>query len=120
MASTRNNNTKGDYCLQQTGFEQMRDYNLYKNSQYGSAYDPAIPKLGYTPSHMCRNVFSKNPIDIESSLFGINSTNLVEPATPVQPELKCIKEVEFFKTLPTIMPLPLVMEANQRPFPIPQ
>jgi hypothetical protein len=120
MASTRNNNTKSDYCLQQTGVEQIRDYKLYDNSQYGKAYDPAIPTLGYTPSHMNRENFSTNPIDIESSLFGINSTNLVEPMAPVQPELKQLKEVEFFKTLPVIMPLPLVMEARQRPFPIPQ
>ena len=120
MASTRNNNTKGDYCLQQTGFEQSRDYKLYENSQYGRAYDPAIPSLGYTPSHMNRENFSGNPIDIESSLFGINSTNLVEPAPSVQPDLKKVKEVEFFKTLPVIMPLPLVMEARQRPFPVPQ
>jgi hypothetical protein len=119
MASTRNNNTKSDYCLQQTGFEQIRDYNLYENSQSGRAYDPAIPTLGYTPSHMNRENFSKNSIDIESSLFGINSTNLVNPAAPVQPELKCVKEVEFFKTLTTIMPLPMVMEAKQRPFPAP-
>ena len=119
MTSTRNNNTKSDYCLQQRAYEQNRNYNLYQYSQTGKAYDPAIPTLGYTPSHMDRSVFSNNPVDIESSLFGINSVNLVEPAAPVQPDLKCIKSVKFFNTLPIIMPLPFVLEANQRPFPIP-
>ena len=120
MASTRNNNTQSDYCLQQRTYVEAKDYKLYHNASNGAAYTPAIPTLGYTPSHMDRSVFSNNPVDIESALFGINSTNLVEPQKPVVPELKCISMRPFFNLLPTIMPLPLVVEAEQRPFPIPQ
>ena len=120
MASTRNNNTPGNYCLQQRGYSLALDYDLYKNSQYGHAYTPAIPSLGYTPSHMPRNTLSNNPVEIESTLFGINSTNLVSPTPPIRPKLKTVPEIEYFERTPMIMPQPLVMEGNQRPFPVPE
>ena len=68
---------------------------------------------------MARNTLSNNPIEIESSLFGINSTNLVQPQKPVKPDLKTIPMRQFFQRTPMIMPTPLVMEDNQRPYPIP-
>ncbi len=120
MTSTRNINTRSDYCLQQRQFKLANDYELYKNSSYGPAFEPAIPCVGYTPSHMARNTLSNNPIEIESSLFGINSTNLVQPQKPVKPQLKTVPMKQFFQRTPMIMPQPLVMEHNQRPFPIPQ
>ena len=119
MASTRSINTPGNYCLQQRQFADSKNYELYKNSQYGSAYSPAIPCIGYTPSHMARDTLSRNPIEIESALFGINSTNLVNPQAPVQPELKTVPMRQFFERMPLIMPQPLVIENNQRPLPIP-
>ena len=119
MASTRNNNTPGNYCLQQRSYTLAEKYDLYKNSQYGSAYSPGIPCVGYTPSHMPRDTLSKNPVEIESALFGINSTNLVTPQKPVQPELKTVPMRQFFERIPLIMPKPLVIENKQRPLPIP-
>ena len=119
MASTRNNNTPGNYCLQQRGYALSERYDLYKNSQYGSAYTPAIPCVGYMPSHMPRDTLSRNPVEIESALLGINSTNLVNPQAPVQPELKTVPMRQFFERMPLIMPKPLVIENKQRPLPIP-
>ena len=49
----------------------------------------------------------------------INSTNLVSPAIPTVPQLKKVKEIEFFDQIPLIMPKDLVINNNQRPFPIP-
>tara|TARA_B100000902_G_C27082563_1_gene799644 strand:+ start:421 stop:783 length:363 start_codon:yes stop_codon:yes gene_type:complete len=120
MASTRNNNTRGNYCLQQRGYSLAQKYDLYKNSQYGHAYSPAIPSIGYTPSHMPRDTLSSNPVEIESALFGINSTNLVTPIPPVKPQLKTVPEIDYFTRTPMIMPKPLVIESDQRPFPIPE
>jgi hypothetical protein len=119
MASTRNKNTRSDYYLEQQQNSCIKTYNLYVNSQYGEAYKPALPTLGITPSHMPRNTLSYNPVDIESSLYGINSTNLVYNVEPVNPQLKTIPDVSYFDRLPMIMPKPLVVEKNQRPFPIP-
>ena len=120
MASTRNKNTKSDYCLEQRSYQSAREYNSYQYSQYGHAYSPGIPCVGYTPSHMPRDTLSNNPVEIESSLLGINSTNLVEHQPDVNPELKTIPMKQFFQRTPLIMPKPLVVENNQRPFPVPQ
>ena len=109
MASTRNNNTPGDYCQQQLAYRQTLDYELYKNGYQGRAYSNAIPCLGITPSHMPNTAF-----------FGINSTNLVNPQKPITPELIRLPEIAFFQTPPTIMPEPLIIQSKQRPFPIPQ
>ena len=118
MASTRNNNTPGNYCLEQRNNRLIQDYDLYKNSQNGNAYDPAIPPFGITPSHMPSSEFSHNPVEIESALFGINSTNLVTPQPPVNPQLKQVPEKSFIEKIPLIMPDPLTVEKDQRPFPI--
>jgi len=119
MASTRNKNTPSDYCLQQRIYKDTQKYNEYKYSQFGQAYDPAIPCLGYTPSHMPWNTLSHNPVDIESTLFGIGSTNLVNPQRPIEPELKSVPMKSYFNTLPLIMPKNLIVRKDQRPFPIP-
>jgi len=120
MASTRNNNTPGDYCLQQNSYTHSLDYNQYKYSQVGQAYKNALPSMGITPSHMPRDAFSQNSVEIESALFGINSTNLVNPQKPVVPELKQLSNVSYFERLQTFMPEPLVVEKYQRPFPVPK
>jgi hypothetical protein len=67
---------------------------------------------------MSRETFAKNAIDIESALFGINATNLVNPQKPVTLDLKTLPDIAFFERLPVVMPLPLVVENHQRPYPI--
>ena len=120
MASTRNNNMPSDYCLQQQSYTDTQKHTGYEYSQAGRAYTNAMPCMGITPSHMPREAFSTNSVEIESSLFGINSTNLVNPETPIVPNLKILPEISYFDRLPTYIPEPLVVEKAQRPFPIPK
>lgn len=120
MASTRNKNTPSDYRLQQKSYKLSREWIDYNHSSYGQAYDNAMPAFGITPSHMPRSILSSNSIDIETKLFGINSTNLVSPDTPVNPALNNLPEISFFNTLPMIMPEKMVVSNIQRPFPIPK
>ena len=116
MASTRNKNTTENYVLEQRSLHLARDYDLYKNAPNGPAFSPALPEFGFNPSTMGRDNFAYNSIDIETALFGINSTNLVDPQHPVVPDRKTLPEQAFFTRLPKlIMPMPLVMENNQRP-----
>jgi len=119
MASTRNKNMPNDYCLEQSSYNDCFNYKFYKHSQYGTSVNPAIPSLGYMPSHIPRDVLSHNPVEIESALLGINSSNLVNPQKPTQPYLKHLPHKDFFKRIPIIMPTPLVIEDNQRPLSIP-
>jgi len=115
MASTRNKNTKNDYNLEQQSKIINSDWKLYEHSSYGRPYHSSIPSLGYMPSYMSNEEFSNNSIDIESSLFGINSTNLVSNSFKCNPQLNNIQFKSFFNKLPIIMPKPLVILDNQRP-----
>jgi len=119
MASTRNKNTPGNYCLDQRQNVGIETWQLYKNGANGTAYDTRLPGRGLNPGQFTFNSFSNNPADIESFLFGINSTNLVQPAPPLTPELKCLQSANLFNASPVIMPIPQAIPKYQRPFPIP-
>jgi hypothetical protein len=119
MASTRSKNTPGNYCLEEKEYQHSRNYTLYPNSQYGAAYDTRLPGTGLLPGQIPGNQMSKNAPDIESFLFGINSTNLVNPAPAFTPELKNLCCANIYKKGPIYIPEPLVIEGNQRPFPVP-
>ena len=120
MASTRNKNTLGNYDLQQRDYRNYGNYTGYKNSSYGEAVDNKLPGNGLNPGQMPWNVLSKNPADIESFLFGINSTNLVKPQPNLTPELTHLEQVNVFKYPSVYIPTPLVIPKNQRPFPVPK
>ena len=119
MASTRNKNTSGNYCLDQRQNTGSEAWQLYKNGANGQAYDTKLPGNGLNPCQLPWSKLSYNPADIESFLFGINSTNLVNPAAPLTPELKCLQTANIFKKSPVIMPIPQAIPKFQRPFPLP-
>jgi len=119
MASTRNKNTPGNYCLDQKQYTDSSAWTLYANGAYGQAYDTRLAGNGLNPGQLPWTTLSYNPADIESFLFGINSTNLVNPAPCLTPELKCLKTANIFKMPDVIMPVPLVVSKSQRPFPLP-
>lgn len=118
MASTRNKNTTGNYNLQQRQYNQFENYTLYPNSQYGSAYNTRLPGNGLLPAQIPWNKLSYNAPDTESFLFGINSTNLVNPAPCFVPEIAKLDSTNIFDKGHVYIPEPLVIEKNQRPFPI--
>lgn len=117
MASTRNINTMSDYRLHTNLNRHLQTYNLYQNSSYGAPVNnTTIPTIGYMPSKMSYDSFSKNPIDIESALRGIGSTNLVEPKPAVMPNLKTLQFQDWFQRQnAVIMPYPFVHIEDQRP-----
>ncbi len=119
MASTRNRNTPGNYHLEQKQYQQSSIYTLYPNSQYGAAYNTRLPGNGLLPAQIPWNKLSYNAPDTESFLFGINSTNLVNPAPCFVPEIANLDSANVFVKGSILMPEPLVMEKNQRPFPVP-
>ena len=119
MASTRNRNTPGNYCLEQRQYQNSSIYTLYPNSQYGAAYNTRLPGNGLLPAQIPWNKLSYNAPDTESFLFGINSTNLVNPAPYFVPEITKLDSANIFDKGSVLMPEPLVMEKKQRPFPVP-
>jgi len=119
MASTRNRNTPGNYCSEQRQYKHAQHYALYENSQYGSAYNTRLPGNGLLPAQIPWNKLSHNAADTESFLFGINSTNLVNPAPCFTPEITQLCSANIYDKGPVFMPEPLVIEKNQRPYPVP-
>jgi hypothetical protein len=119
MASTRNKNTPGNYCLEQRQYLNQQNYKLYPHSQYGLAYNTQLPGNGLLPGKLPRDKLSYNAVDTESFLFGINSTNLVNPAPVFVPEIAQLQTANVFTKGPVYVPEPLVIEKNQRPYPLP-
>lgn len=119
MASTRSKNTPGNYCLDQRQNTGPEAWLLYKYGANGVPFEQKLPGVGLNPGQMPYHGMSHNPADIESFLWGINSTNLVNPAGPLTPELKCLQSADLFKKEPVLMPVPLVVSKSQRPFPLP-
>jgi hypothetical protein len=119
MASTRNINTSGNYKVQQREFKESEKYTLYANSQYGDACNTRLPGNGLLPGQIAGHNLSYNAVNIESFLFGINSTNLVNPEPVLTPELKTLGDANIYENKPTFIPEPLYIAPNQRPYPIP-
>ena len=66
MASTRNKNTRSDYCLEQNINNNLNTYLLYQNASYGQAYNSAFPGDYVNMGKMPNTVLSKNSTDIEN------------------------------------------------------
>jgi hypothetical protein len=115
MASTRNKNTSVNFKLEQLQNSLAKDYTTYKHSAYGEAVNTNLPGNGLNPGQLPGNTLSYNAADIESFLFGINSTNLVNPAPTFTPELKNLNTVNIFESTPTYLPNPLIIHEKQRP-----
>ena len=112
MTSTRNNNMPSEYVLEQRTNTLINKHNV---NEYGRSHRDAHPTQNINYGSMSRDALSNNPIDIETDLFGIGSTNLVEPKAPTNPSLNTLPHTDF--TDPRLfVPAPtLIVMNNQRP-----
>lgn len=118
MTSTRNKNTPGNYHLEEQQFRKINEHINYVHSYNGPPHSVSIPGGGIAPpSRMNRDSLSENSIDIESSLLGIGSTNLVKHKQNVVPKINNLSTTTFFVRPPLIIPAPLIIDGYQRPFP---
>ena len=115
MASTRNNNTPGNYKAQQWSLEQNRVHQHYIYAGNGQAITTHFAGNGLIGGWMPRTELSQNPIDIESFLHGTGSTNLVDPKPETVPYFKNIDSLNIADRTPLLLPKPLYVEPNQRP-----
>lgn len=113
MASTRNLNTPGDYKKQRS---ENANFLLYNSlSAYGDPKHVYMPGNGLMPAKTCRDKLSSNACDIESELFGIGSTNLVNPKPQLQPRLHNLKSLDVFDKPTYFVVNPRPINSNQRP-----
>lgn len=113
MASTRNRNSFNDYSLFKHENKQILENRMYEKRRFAEVN--AIPCAGINIGHMPNTVLSEDATDIESRLYGINSTNLVEPEREFTPRFKQLETIAFFERPEVYLPEPLVIEKNQRP-----
>lgn len=116
MASTRNKNTVSDYRIEQKALLEEAGWYTAKERRY--AYQTRMPQTGINVGHMPNDVLAHNATDIESRLYGIGLSNLVEMPKPVVPEpIKQNYQEETFYYRPehTWIPEPLIVEKKQRP-----
>ena len=117
MASTRMNNTPGEYRLQQNEYLHQRNFMLFKNNAVPT--QSVFPGLGINMPLMNggyqNEVLSRNTADVESALFGVGSTNLVNPKAPTYAKINKMPEKAFFELPKKFLPEPLVVEKHQRP-----
>tara|TARA_Y100000816_G_C26103866_1_gene585876 strand:+ start:1912 stop:2280 length:369 start_codon:yes stop_codon:yes gene_type:complete len=119
MSSTRNRNSISDYKAYENRNENIINYKMYENSQYGKTNNFLnrfkLPESTQPTRIMHPNNFSNNPIDIESQLRGINSTNLVGKSFNINPDLRKIDSYKLYERVPLMMPKQITNEQYQRP-----
>ena len=115
MASTRNKNTPGNYESEQVSLNQQKDWLLYEHGAGGRTQTTYLAGNGLLAGRHGPDQLSSNATDIESFLYGVGSTNLVNPQGPVVPLMTPIKSLNIFQKGPVYVPKPLVVERGQRP-----
>ena len=115
MASTSNKNTPGDYAQEQRINNRITDHATYLYSTQSSTNH--LPGNGLLPAKNPRSSLCSNYCDVESQLFGIGTSNLVKPHTPVIPQFQKISSLSVADRLPIMLPDPLVIDRDQRPLP---
>lgn len=116
MASTRNKNTQGDFRQEQKSYADRFAYYDYAQSSHF-----ALPQAAYFPGNgvgcmkAAGSVLSNNACDIESQLFGIGSTNLVNPLPVVSPDIKYMQSLNVCDRLEVVNVADFKPEPNQRP-----
>jgi hypothetical protein len=118
MSSTRNINTPGNYSLEQWSLTKQFQNTLYENAPNGQAYTRNLAGDGLLVGRMANRDLASNSTDIESDLWGVGSTNLVQPLAKVQPEFIPLKSLNVFVKPGVYMPKDLFVEANQRALPL--
>ncbi len=115
MASTRNKNTPGDYASEQREYQRQLDYFTYVNSQYGRPMETHFPGNGLLQGRVAPTVLSGNSCDVESFLYGIGSTNLVNPKKETTVEIYRLQSLNVADRTPLFVPDPLVIRTDERP-----
>jgi hypothetical protein len=114
MASTRNKNTVNNYLLELNQSIQSQDYSLYKD--YGQSQETCYAGNGVGNPQLPKTQLSANPVEIESFLFGIGTTDLTKPQPiTLDADLKCLPSLGIYKNPTPVVAKPFVPKQTERP-----
>ena len=114
MSSTSSRNTPGNYEIEQNTFHRYFGLVTNVNGAQGRPMEVHLPGNGLLTGKMYSRDLAVNYTDIETQLFGIGSTNLVEPKAPVVPEFNELSSLNIASRVPMIIPEPVVLDPNRR------
>ena len=112
MASTRTKNTPGNYRSEQKAY--IDRHSNIMNITKQTPDTKAFPGNGLLQGKVASRDLANNYVDIESTLFGIGSTNLVEALPLVTPDIQFHPSLHVIDKIPLIVPTPLYINKNQR------
>ena len=112
MSSTRNKNSIGNYEQEQNEMHKSRKYEMYVG--YGHNDTTCFAGNGLIQGRLPYNSLTTNYYDVESELFGIGSTNLVNARSTFIPDPIQLKTLSIINKNPVLLPEPLVIESGQR------
>jgi hypothetical protein len=113
MASTRNKNTRNNYAIELNKSIHTQEYLL--TGDYAQSKTTACPGNGLGGAHIPRSHMSNNPIDIETFLFGIGSSDLTKDVPVLDASLNCLPTHDIFAKAPTVVSEKFVSNTTQRP-----
>ena len=113
MASSRNNNTTGNYKQEMAQLEKTRTRTYYTGSVINDTI--CYPGNGLLGARNPTLLIPNNITDIETDLRGIGSTNLVSPKEKQTFIFHPFKILDIQERNRTIMPEPLVIDKYSRP-----
>lgn len=116
MASTRNKNNSSDYAMEQNKYKNKVDYLTDKQNSYGVASTTHFAGDGLLMGRIASENLAHNACDIESYLRGTGATNLVNPRSEFYPEVKSFMSLSIMDKTALIMPEPMAVNKNQRPY----
>lgn len=115
MSSTRNKNQLENYELEILSKRKQLDYYMYENGANSKAHVTYLPGNGILTGRIASSSLSENYCDIESFLYGIGSTNLVNRKEKVVANLYEMTDLNIIDKAPMIIDKPFIQELNQRP-----
>lgn len=118
MSSTRNRNTPGDYKLEQAWNTNNSDY--LSRPYYGRIEQTFLAGNGLLVGKVYHSELVGNGIDVESTLYGIGSTNLTGESFDAIPRTKTLPVLNITEWRPVVTQIPeaLVVQPGQRPYPM--
>ena len=112
MASTRNKNTPGNYNLEDKAY--IDRYSMIMDMSKRTPNQKTLAGNGLLHGKVASRDLATNYTDIESTLFGIGSTNLVKPLPQVIPEIHSYPSLNIIQKIPMIIPSPVYIDTKQR------
>jgi hypothetical protein len=114
MSSTSSRNTPGNYQIEQHTFTRYFGLVTADNGAQGRPTTVNLPGNGLLIGKMHSRDLAANYTDIETQLFGIGSTNLVQPQAYMPPQINTISSLNIASRIPTLIPDALVVEPHHR------